>query len=440
MYPLAILAGIPLFIVQAYACHAENIHYVNAYPTGVGRIRRRSAGIAQGCPWAMRFLAILFKPWISIAKQACTINPVLTGILADDLFVWATGDQTAERVADALLIMHEYIVDIRGFVKVKKTWAIADCLRHREALRATCFPGITDPCCVVRAHRDLGGHVESTPQGHGTTLTNRITRTLVQLRAARGALGGSMQRTHLATAKFLPAALYSAATAPANQSVLDAFSSALVRYILGPAADHSNHRSFTLTFQAHRLRSGRAADPVHWIFNLRVMALRRAIFKQPHLRDIVDYLEGIYRNRGRPGTAAHACTSPPHARCRGRGHGRSIKHWSWDQRPHGPVALLLQNAHIRAGFFAPGWILQSKHAHLHITEAPFQLLPTALREFHATADFWTLHYARLAFARHHELDMETSLAFARERLPRTDGLDPAHPGRSLAVARRAAIV
>ena len=117
VYPLAIHAGIPHKLILAYAAHAENIKYVNCYPTGYGGIRRRTAGIAQGCPFSMRFLSICLCPWAQAAKLAGTIPRVL----ADDLMVFVTGEDAHIKTARALILAHEFILDLRGEVKVEKT-------------------------------------------------------------------------------------------------------------------------------------------------------------------------------------------------------------------------------------------------------------------------------------------------------------------------------
>jgi hypothetical protein len=116
MYPIAIKAGIPSNIIMAYDRHARNITYTNHYPTGYGRLRNRTCSIAQGCPWAMRFLAIITHPWILKMKS---IN-IIPRVLADDLMIYATGLHSTTNTALALLLTHEYILDIRGMVKTEK--------------------------------------------------------------------------------------------------------------------------------------------------------------------------------------------------------------------------------------------------------------------------------------------------------------------------------
>ena len=110
VYPIAIQLCVPIHIIMSYASKAENLTYVNCYPTRYERLRRRSASIAQGCPFSMRFLAICLHPWMKV----CAANNVVPRVLADDLMVFATGPDAAIQAAKALLLTHEYILDLRG--------------------------------------------------------------------------------------------------------------------------------------------------------------------------------------------------------------------------------------------------------------------------------------------------------------------------------------
>ena len=113
VYPIAIQSGVPIHIILAYASHAGNLTYVNCYPTGYGRLRRRSASISQGCLFSMRFLTICPQPWMKV----CAANSVVPRVLADDLMVFAAGPDAAIHAANALLLTHEYMLDLRGKVK-----------------------------------------------------------------------------------------------------------------------------------------------------------------------------------------------------------------------------------------------------------------------------------------------------------------------------------
>lgn len=99
----------------------RKLQTLNQYTTGSGKLRKRSASIAQGCPWAMRHLAIIIRPWMYKIKAGNCIPRVL----ADDLTICCTGHDCAFIGTRALPITHEYILDLRGHVKVEKTWSAA---------------------------------------------------------------------------------------------------------------------------------------------------------------------------------------------------------------------------------------------------------------------------------------------------------------------------
>ena len=115
IHPIAFKAGVPAKIIFTYDRHARNTIYVNHYPAGHGRLRRRTCSIAQGCPWAMHYLAIISHPW-ALKLEAMGIDP---GVLADDLMVIATGAHAVANAVRAIHRAHGYILDTRALLKPK---------------------------------------------------------------------------------------------------------------------------------------------------------------------------------------------------------------------------------------------------------------------------------------------------------------------------------
>ena len=64
----------------------------------------------------MNFMAFLMRPWV-LKMKAMNIIPM---VLADDLLIFATGTHAVIDTALALLLTHEYILDIRGIAKQRK--------------------------------------------------------------------------------------------------------------------------------------------------------------------------------------------------------------------------------------------------------------------------------------------------------------------------------
>ena len=138
----------------------------------------------------MKFLAICLCPWARAAKLAGTIPRVL----ADDLMVFVTGADAHNKTAKVLIDAHEFILDLRGTVKVEKTWAFTSSTVFREALRRIRFANANTPCAIAHEHRELGGHIDTTTRGGGTTLTKRASLTAAEIAAARATSGGATRR------------------------------------------------------------------------------------------------------------------------------------------------------------------------------------------------------------------------------------------------------
>ena len=64
----------------------------------------------------MTFRSICRCPWAQAAKLAGTIPRVL----ADDLMAFVAGEDAHIKTAGALILAHEFILDLRGKVKVEK--------------------------------------------------------------------------------------------------------------------------------------------------------------------------------------------------------------------------------------------------------------------------------------------------------------------------------
>ena len=68
-------------------------------------------------------------------------------------------------------------------------------------------------------------------------------------------------------------------------------------YLLGLYQPNQNQRSVVLTLTAHQPVTGATNDAVHWIYNKRIHASRRARHRQPELGEIQDDLCNIYKEQ-----------------------------------------------------------------------------------------------------------------------------------------------
>jgi hypothetical protein len=149
---------------------------------------------------------------------------------------------------------------------------------------------------------------------------------------------GATQRGALVRGKFIPKGTYSADTTAVSQKSLDQFTTAIVRFIHRQSNESAkNKRSVTLTLTSHQPKSGATNDPLHTIFHSRIMAARRAFYKQPQIATLMQELYQTYEQQQKPGTLTldydmeipyprHTPTGP----------------FCWTKtRPQGPIALLL---------------------------------------------------------------------------------------------------
>ena len=122
---------------------------------------------------------------------------------------------------------------------------------------------------IVQNHRDLGGHLDSSNRGTGTTLTNRINIATSELNTITIKFGGAAQRATIVRGTFHARGLYSADTTSVNQYSLNRLFTAVTRFILGTNRTPAirNLRSVSLTLTAHQPPSGATNDPNHIIFN-----------------------------------------------------------------------------------------------------------------------------------------------------------------------------
>lgn len=89
LIPLALAAGFPPALAQAYVRYVAHLRIYNHYGTGLGRPMRRRASIPQGCPYSMRFLAILIRPWLVISRVAGAVPRSLADDLMNQAFIMA---------------------------------------------------------------------------------------------------------------------------------------------------------------------------------------------------------------------------------------------------------------------------------------------------------------------------------------------------------------
>ena len=92
-------------MLTAYVAFMEKLQFHNAVAGALGRSHRRDAGIPQGCPLSMMFIAFLMRPWV----QSMLTLGAMPRVPADDLLVYALGEDHERVFREACDATHDYL-------------------------------------------------------------------------------------------------------------------------------------------------------------------------------------------------------------------------------------------------------------------------------------------------------------------------------------------
>ena len=146
--PAAVVAGFPINILKTYMAFLNTITIYHDYALGLGKPRNRHVSIPQGCPFSMRFLALIIAPWTVLMRVQGTIPRAL----ADDVATISVGHDACETTTAALYATYEYLNAFGGKVRIQKTWRL-----HRTQPSANDWPPSNLDLVVAHGHRDLWG-------------------------------------------------------------------------------------------------------------------------------------------------------------------------------------------------------------------------------------------------------------------------------------------
>eukprot|EP00969_Alexandrium_andersonii_P203055 8973133-Alexandrium_andersonii.AAC.1 len=143
----------------------------------------------------------------------------------------------------------------------------------------------------VKQHwRDLGAHLDISGAGHGCTLDQRI-RDVTQTLATAALLPQSTsRRVAVLRAKFLPGALYGIETTAARDPLIRKLRTATLAF-LDPRMARS--RNPAAAFEAFAALE-QEADPLFFVAERRLLALRRHMAMEPAARESVQGLLWAY--------------------------------------------------------------------------------------------------------------------------------------------------
>ncbi len=286
IYTRAKQAGMPARILQAYSNYLEGMQVQFQVGDTIGRMHQDRASLPQGCPFSMTMVALLFKPWVSMMHEA----KVTPRCLADDLLIFATGNQHQSRYINAMNTSKQYFADIGARIADRKCFSFAGDPKTREFLAAYVWDqnGLQIP--TVNNFRDIGGHLNLTAANNGNTLTDRMHKSTLMVKRLRWLPLPLAFKEKVVRANILPAGLYAVEAVWASKATLSTFRAAIAN-TLGPrSARASNDIVFNNTTCAADL------DPVTYILTQRVMGLRRILAKYPQLQSTVADLISKYHD------------------------------------------------------------------------------------------------------------------------------------------------
>ena len=146
--PAGVMAGLPIKILKTYMAFLRTITIYHDYALGRGKPRNRPASIPQGCPYSMRFLALIIAP-LTVPMR---VQGTIPRAPADDLTTIPIGHDACETTTAALYATYEYLNAFGGKVRIQKTWRL-----HRTQPSANDWPPSNLDLVVAHGHRDLWG-------------------------------------------------------------------------------------------------------------------------------------------------------------------------------------------------------------------------------------------------------------------------------------------
>ena len=158
LYAVLQIAGLPEPILVAYRNYQEQMVIYNSFNGAIGEPHRHPAGIPQGCPFSMVFIALLLRPWSLQISQF----GALARTLADDLLVLVQGFRVLSVFAHVFDLTMVHLHDLGGKIAPLKSKIFATCADHRRWLQTYTWPALGTNIDVVLHMRDLGASLNTT--------------------------------------------------------------------------------------------------------------------------------------------------------------------------------------------------------------------------------------------------------------------------------------
>jgi len=287
----------------------------------------------------MMLTSFTFHPWVAKMRDM-QVSP--RG-LADDLTVIAIRPNHEERFRRAFEETMRYLHTIGAKPAPNKCFTFSSNTATRVRLAAHHWQQLQAKVKVVREVRDLGGHLSTSANLGGATLTCRMKRATAYChRLACFPWTWEAKRKVVETLIY-PLGLYGCEAAPINDAAMAKLNIAVAKAI-GPYS----HRSSTI-LSGLLLTPGRNLTPEFQVLNRSVGLLRRIITKHPRAQTLLKTIYAAYLSMDKPGTIDSNQQLRPKPPAPPAGQG-SRAAWNQSATDLGPIGLLLSRLHYSAAY------------------------------------------------------------------------------------------
>ena len=204
LYALAEMAGMPKDILKAYKNGLDNLNIYNGIGSGIGHKYTRKCGIPQGCPLSMTMGALLMRPWL----REMTHRDIDAKVLAADILLVSKGRTYLRSYADVLDYTHGYLHDLGSRVAPAKCYNFANSPKGRKWLEETEWRHIGMKIKVVKDMRYIGGHMCTADSMMSSTLEERWSNALAQLKKLRYICAEPKDKVKAILGKIYPGVFY----------------------------------------------------------------------------------------------------------------------------------------------------------------------------------------------------------------------------------------
>lgn len=247
--------------------------------------------------------------------------------------------------------------------------------QHRKAMaKGAKVENSAEYVPVIITCRDLGAHLNSTVNRQtGKTLTERMQKTTRCAGTMKYIKTSYKNKKRVVKGKISPMGLYGCEDALVNEAVLTRFRGAIANVVTFTTSRRSMDLTHAVTAEKGDL------DPYVEICKRRVTALRRCYHRNDEDAEMTKEIYSRYQEQEEPATK-HTDEGLQSKDEFGPPASKERANLRRQRRPHGPVGLLMETAHLQAAGMADRLIVkQWNQPAVDILQAPHQHLPALIQ-------------------------------------------------------------